>query len=446
MITVFLALLILVPSQLVFAPLGGVGKPAVVFGLGCGVVWLVSRITPGHAPGDTQPIRVALYVFVIVYLLAYLLGHARGLPSIEGLASDRSVLLLLSMTGVALLLCDLTLERTDVDTILRRMVILSTVLAVTGILQFKPGIDVVEWIRIPGLTVNRDFTAIGTRGTPGFTRIQGTATHPIEFSVTLAMVLPIATHFALFARTIKDRATWWLMTGTILTAIMFSLSRSGILGLAVGMGALILVWNNRLRAEALIVAVVGAGVFKAVLPGLIGTIRSLFLNFGTDPSVQGRTDDYANVGKFISERPWFGRGPRTFLPERYFALDNQFLDTLITTGWIGIASLVTLFLVSIFVARGLYHRAADEETRHLGQALTGSFLAALVTSFTFDSLSFVNFFGVLFVLIGVAGALRRLAPEVNENTPMPTLVRLRRPPLPPRLRRWRGSGSSNGPP
>jgi hypothetical protein len=268
MITVFLALLILVPSQLVFAPLGGVGKPAVVFGLGCAFTWVLSRVTPGRAPGDSQPIRVALYIFVMVYLVAYLLGHARGLPSVEGLASDRSVLLLLSMTGVALLLCDLTLDRADLDTILRRLVILSPVMAVTGILQFKPGIDVVEWIRIPGLSVNREFTTIGTRGTPGFTRIQGTATHPIEFSVTLAMVLPIATHFALFARTYRDRVVWWVMTGTILTAIMFSLSRSGILGLAVGMGALILVWNNRLRAEALIVAVVGAAV-------LIGILRAL---------------------------------------------------------------------------------------------------------------------------------------------------------------------------
>jgi O-antigen ligase len=262
--------------------------------------------------------------------------------------------------------------------------------------------------------------------------VQGTATHPIEFSVTLSMVLPIATHFALFAQTRKDRVTWWLTTGTILTAVIFSLSRSGIIGLVVGMGALLLVWNNRLRLEAAMVAVAGAVAYKAVLPGLLGTIRSLFLNLGNDPSVQGRTDDYQHIGRYIAERPWFGRGPRTFLRERYFALDNQFLDTLITTGWIGVASLVTLFVVSVCVARGVYRRAVDESARHLGQALAGSLLAALVTSLTFDSLSFVGFFGVFFVVVGAAGALRRLEPTADEGEVLAPLVRLRKAPLPPR--------------
>jgi hypothetical protein len=296
-----MALLILIPSQLVFAPLGGVGKPAVMFGLACGFVWLLSRLARGRAPADRQAVRVALYIFVLVYLLTYLLGHARGLPSVEALASDRSVILLAAMAGVALLCCDQITSREDARIILRRMVGISTVMAIVGILQYKPGIDVVEWIRIPGLSVNRDFTIIGTRGHQDFTRIQGTATHPIEFSVTLSMVLPIATHFALFANSRRQRVKWWLMTGTILVAIMFSLSRSGILGLAIGMGALILVWNNRLRIEALAVAVIGAAAFKAILPGLLGTIRSLFLNFGNDPSVQGRTEDYGRIGIYIAD-------------------------------------------------------------------------------------------------------------------------------------------------
>lgn len=424
-VTVFLALLILIPSQLVYEPMGGVGKPAVVVALFASFLWVLSRIVRGRAPRDRQPVRVSLYLYTGIILLTYLLGHARGLPGSEALAADRELIFTAATVGLALYVCDLVTTRDDLDVLLHRVIGISAVMAAVGILQFRPGIDLTEWIRIPGLTMNKELTTIGTRGTPGFTRIQGTATHPIEFGVVLSMVLPLAVHYALFAHDLRSRVRWWVLTAVIGAPIVFSLSRSAIIGLIVGMTYLFLVWGDRLRIEAIGVAVASAVAFRATTPGLLGTVRSLFLNMGNDPSVQGRTEDYAAVGDYIARRPWFGRGPRTFLPERYFALDNQFLYSLVTTGVVGVAAVAQLFLVPIFVARGVYHRCPDEESRHLGQALAASVLAGLVTSFTFDSLSFLTFSGVLFVLIGAIGALRRLAPAARPGEPAAPLRRLR---------------------
>ena len=76
------------------------------------------------------------------------------------------------------------------------------------------------------------------------------------------------------------------------------------------------------------------------MPGLLGTLRSLFLHASSDPSVKGRTNDYTVVFQYVGERPWFGRGPGTFLPGRYILLDNQFLGALVATGVVGVIARV----------------------------------------------------------------------------------------------------------
>jgi polysaccharide biosynthesis protein PslJ len=151
-----------------------------------------------------------------------------------------------------------------------------------------------------------------------------------------------------------------------------------------------------------------AVVMKVAIPGLLGTMRSLVLDYKSDPSVQGRTNDYSVIGPLISERPWFGRGFMTFMPDRYLYLDNQYLLGLIETGIIGVLALVALFLVGMTLARGARRRATDPATRDLGQSLAAALFVTLVTCATFDFLSFPTARGLSFLLVGCAGALWRL--------------------------------------
>ncbi len=408
LLTAFLVVLTLLPARLVLPTLGGLGRPAVLIGLVCGLSWVLSRLARGSVPEGRQPVRWALLVYFSVFLVTYAFGHERGLSGNEVRATDRALVLAVSMLGVALLAADGIRSRHDLDRLLRRLIVLVGVVAFVGMLQFWPGIDLPTMVRIPGLSLNRELSEIGTRGAPAFARVKGTATHPLEFGVLMAMTLPIAVHYGLFAHSRRERILRWSLVSIIGVSILFSLSRSGVLGLFVGMGVLWLVWTDRIRIEALAAAVASAVAVRSVIPGLIGTLRSLFANWGTDPSIQGRTDDYSIVGQFVSERPLLGRGPRTFLPEQYFALDNQFLNTLITMGWLGVVALAVLLLVPIGVARGVFRRGTSDETRHLAQALTASLAVAVATSFTFDSLAFAGFSGLLFVLIGSIGALQRL--------------------------------------
>ena len=148
-----------------------------------------------------------------------------------------------------------------------------------------------------------------------------------------------------------------------------SVSRSGILTLAVGLAVYAVALSHRARLNALVLGLIGLGVFRALVPGLLGTVRSLFRDVGTDPSIEGRTDDYAAIPGLMQGHWWFGRGTGTFLPDVYFFLDNQYLAALLQGGIVGLAAFIALLVVGLGVARGVRRRSLDPALRSEAQAL-----------------------------------------------------------------------------
>jgi O-antigen ligase len=201
-------------------------------------------------------------------------------------------------------------------------------------------------------------------------------------------------------------------------AIPMSLSRSAFLGLLIGSVVLLSSWSWKRRLRAIGWGAVFAVIMRFLIPGLLGTIKSLFTGLGSDPSIQGRTDDFSQVGYFIGQAPFFGRGFGTFLPKRYFFLDNQYLGSIIETGFIGFGALLLLFIVGIFTARGARRHSEDEERRHLNNALAASLLTIMVGFVTFDGFGFPMIDGVMFFLIGCAGGQWRLTHK-EEGRPQP---------------------------
>ncbi|WP_197536463.1 O-antigen ligase family protein [Microlunatus phosphovorus] len=319
------------------------------------------------------------------------------------------------MAGVVLLLADGVRTREHLNTILRVLVGLTAVMAFTGILQYFRIVDVTRYIRIPGLTANRDLFGAGVRGATDLTRVAGTANHYIEFGVVLAVVLPLALHFALFAPTGRKLIAW-CQVGLIGAAIPMSISRSAILTTVVAIALLFMVWKWRLRYNAAVIGLVALTALHFLTRGLFGTIISLFRHADDDPSIQNRISDQAFVYEMWSQRPILGRGAGMILPDRYLLLDNQIFVTLIGGGILGVVALISLFIVPYMMARSVRLRAVTEEGRHLGQALAAALPAALMASFTFDALSFATFTGLVFVLVGVVGALWRLQGDRGERT------------------------------
>jgi hypothetical protein len=149
----------------------------------------------------------------------------------------------------------------------------------------------------------------------------------------------------------------------------------------------------------------GTVVMYVLVPGLIGTIKSLFVNVQSDPSTQGRTADYGPVWHYIEERPLFGRGFGTFIPDLYRTLDNQYLGITVEVGLVGVAALLLLLVGSLIVAGRIRREARDDSTGDLAQSLKAGIAVVAVNAATFDAFGFSMCVGTLFLLIGATGAL-----------------------------------------
>jgi O-antigen ligase len=251
-----------------------------------------------------------------------------------------------------------------------------------------------------------------------FHRPAGTARHPIELGAALAMVLPIALHFA-FSAEGSDRVWRWVCVGLLGLAIPMSLSRTAILGVIVVTIVLLPTWPPVRQRAALVIGGAWATTMWLAIPGLVGTLRNLFTNAGTDPSVTDRTARYARIGGLLAHHVVFGRGLGTFIPSRYFILDNQYIGTTLETGLVGLAALLLVMVVSYGSARGARRLMCDPVERDLAQSLAASAAVALVVFFTFDALSFPMVPGLMFLLLGCNGALWRLTRESRSAAAQP---------------------------
>ncbi len=406
LLSVYLSLLLLVPSELVIGSVGFAVTPASLLGLLALMWWMASRLVPtlGGASGF-QPVRGVLYLLAASALASYAVAFSGPLSDVEFRAADRGLFQVATAAGVALLAADGIHDLRRLNVLLRRLVLLASFVAALGIIQFVFGVDVARLFHLPGLVPHGDFRFISERSI--FRRVAGTAAHPIEFGGMLAVVLPLAAHYAFTSE--RRRWVWWTSLAAMLAAVPMSLSRTPFLGLAGAALVLGPTWPRRRRRRALLALPLVVVATRVAVPGLVGTIISLFTKLPSDPSTQGRTADYALVGRYLANHPVLGQGFRTFLPKRYELLDNQYLLTLIETGVVGLAALLLLLLVPIFLARNARRRSTDPLVRDLGQTLVASIVVLTLSFATFDALSFPMISGLLFILLGCCGALWRLA-------------------------------------
>jgi O-antigen ligase len=404
LLRLYVVLLVLIRPTLIIGHLGAIGTPATVVGWGALVLWGVAVFSPGdQLRRSVVPLRVTLGFLVGTTLAAYAVLHARPVPILELLSSDRMILEVLSWAGVALFAAECLGGRDDIYRVLRTLVFSVAVMAIVGMLQFYFGVNLADLPSlIPLLQENIDLESVLDR--EGFRRPSGTATHPIEYGCVLAMTLPFGLHLARFdlART---RLRRWLPLGLIAMGIPVAVSRSAILGSAVAMGVVILGLDAKLRPRVLGAMAAFVVFVYATTPGLLGTIRNLFLLAGADSSITTRTSDYELVAEHLRQAPLLGRGPGTYLPPPQLILDNQYLMSLIEVGLVGFVAVIGYLLTTAFLGRGARHTSTDARIRDLGQALAAAGLTATVTAFTFDGFSFLMYAGLIPALLGLAGAL-----------------------------------------
>jgi O-antigen ligase len=412
LLTVYVILLMYIPSALVLAPLGGAGAPATMLAAAL-VAWYVLlwlHPTSGLDRGS-QPIRLAGLAFAGATLAAYVSANRHALTAVQQNGVDRGLILTLGWLGVLVLAADGITGWDRLQTLLRRVVIGASVMAAVGITQFVTGLNLGTFIFIPGFTTKVPFVDLLSRD--GLNRPSATAAHPLEFAAVLLICLPIALHRARFA-VAGTRLRRWLQVALIGAALPITVSRSALLGIAVVLVTTLPTWPKRDRRIAYVFLAGGLAGLWVALPRMVGLFYQLFSHIGNESSSQSRILAYSASAPFIAHHPWFGQGFQTFLPLKYFFVDDQYVTTLIETGFAGFLTLLALLATGWFVVRHARRRTTDPGRRDLLQSLAAAVAAAAASFATFDAFSFEIAAGLTFLVLGCAGAAWRLAPTVGE--------------------------------
>lgn len=408
LLTVLVVIRLVLPSQFVIGPLGGVGAPATLFGVVLLAYWFWQRLHRVE-PEQAASVNVVAIGYAAIVLASGAVASVRPIAGDELSLSTLSILILAGWLGGLLLGSDgvTSLERLQV--MVSRLAMVGGAFAGFGLFQFVTGEAWIDRLSIPGLVANTPLYSIAQRD--GYTRPFSTAIHPIEFGSVIAMMLPLTLALGLLGSR-GGRIRWraWIPAAMTVLAGSLSSSRSTLIGLAVG---IILMWPA-LKPSQRVVGVVlttalGAFVFVAV-PGMVGTISGLFGGVAAgDSSVASRVDSFAMAGEYFGRFPILGRGFGTFLP-RYRIFDNQYLLGAVETGVLGLVAMVLLWVVPVVgIARVMSRTGAGSQERVLGTALLASCVVGGVGIAFFDGFGFPMMPAIWFVLLGLGGAYCRLA-------------------------------------
>jgi O-antigen ligase len=421
LLQVFALTLMIFPADYIIKAVGAGGYVAALVSYVAFLSWLVATLFGLHNPLEYRyPVRIALAALWIVSLISYALMNRAALSSTQELGADRWLLQLADVSGIILVSAEFLRSLTDIRRVLRALTLGGAFCGIVAALQFWLDRNIAPYLLrvLPGFSVNQieAANAVTTiRG--GLNRVVGTAIDPIELGVVAGMILPLAIYLAMHD-TGRSAAKRWLPVAFIGIAVPTSISRSAILAAAVGICVLLvsLPADRRVRMiEALLLSVV---VVFVSAHGLINTFKYYFLAGTTDPSVAHRVNNYPYVENLVRQAPWFGQGGGTYLPASGInILDNQYLNTVIELGLVGMAVLAFYLLWPAFAALTARRRTSDPELRDLCAALAGAAFAATLCSATFDSLSFPMFVNVQALVVGLIGAAWLLADRKDEGIP-----------------------------
>lgn len=396
-------LLFALPQNLVIAGVGGSLTPGRLLGALCLLWWLVARFGGGlglrPAP---NPVRATLFGALLVFAAANVLALFLGVPDDRLGAADRNTLLFAVCTGLALLACD-GLDRPGMlRAVFGAVVLGATASAFTAGVQFATKIDLRSYLSFPGLSAQGLGTVDLARG--GLERALGFANHPIELAAVCAAAVPLALHLIRHGR---HPPLWWACAAVLSGGIVVSISRTGLLGLAlILLLSLPRIGGLRWGTGVLLLGVTVSLAATAV-PRLYEVLANTILGARTDNSLTGRLDDYGYVADKLAAAPLSGQGFGTYTAPPQPYLDNQYLLTAVESGLPGVLALAALLVLPAFLAWRTFRRPGSipAELRDAAWAVATGLLVCTVCFATFDALSFPQFQALTFLMIGLAGAV-----------------------------------------
>jgi hypothetical protein len=270
----------------------------------------------------------------------------------------------------------------------RLVVVLSVFLAGNGLLQYFTGhgLGDVQPLTVPAESREGDTSEQATE-----TRIVGTGIFNDPNDLALALVLGVPLTFWLWraARGYVHRTLLLSALSLLVSAIVLTRSRGGLLGLAVALGLLL---RRHFGAKGQIaVLIAGMVLFAVTASGRLATFNA------SEASAQGRVEAWSAGLQMLKTHPVVGVGFNNFTEHHELVAHNSYIHVLAELGVVGgyaFVALVVLFLLG-------WRRIPNDSTGDGHAAWLSAGTGALVCC-TFISRQYS---APLFMLFGVGGSL-----------------------------------------
>jgi len=391
------------------------------------VLWLISLLVDPRVRARATGFELPLSLIVCATLGSELVNPGRVAAYSSFVV--KALWLLACFVLFAYLVVSVVRTRAVVERMITVLVSGGSFVALAAIVQRRSGFNIFSHLHVilPIFEYNAAAAKeVELRG--GDLRAFASAGHPIELSTVMAMLVPFAIYLAVSRR----QARWWVAVTLLLLADFTGGSRTGVIGLLVMLG--IFLWlrpRQTLRCWPAVFPLLVILHFAA--PGAIGSVIEGFFPQGGVVKQQSETFigpggkvEYANrlsrigpeLHEFSLHNPLVGIGYGTrvvgkaSVADNAIILDDQWLDTLLETGLLGVLGWVWLF---VFAVRRLGRRAKLERDTPAGW-LPVAFAAAIATfacaMLFYDAFSFDMGTCVVFALIGLAAVVLRLPANV----------------------------------
>jgi len=405
-LSVMVMLLTLIPGRLIVPGMTDIGRPALIVGLMLFVWWFLVRVSRHLVLTGQQPMRWAIFAFMVAAVISFAVGFSRPLTAIESNGADRTILYYLMISGIVLMAADGVANWLRLYTLIKVIVWCCTIMAFIGVLQAVLKTDVTRYLNVPGLVAKSDALDFQARG-EAF-RVASTTVHYIELSATLALAQPFAIHLALYAQTKWGKRFAVLAAAILAAGNAVTQSRTGIVALIIMFALLVPMWTWRSRYNIFVMTAGMLMSFVVLVPGASRTWLRLFDNPDDNSSIQARTSRYSLAWRYFSETPWLGRGTGTWIAPQYQIMDNQWIETALSGGALAVLTLLGLFITGIVLATKALRRSSVPADKHLCACLIATQVMAIAVCGTFDSLAFSTFTAMMALSVGLCGTVWRL--------------------------------------
>jgi hypothetical protein len=298
--------------------------------------------------------------------------------------------------------------------LLRILALGLTLIAVAALIERRTGYNVFNHLHsvLPFLR----FEGAGEVTRFGRLRVLGPAQHPIALGATLAVGVPLTVYFA----RVEGRR-WMIATFLLLLGAMGTGSRTAVVMLITAAVVFLALKPRETKRfwPALLPALL---LTHFLVPGAIGSLRNAFfppggiiaqqslLPAGENPNLAGgRLRQFSPMLREAAHHPIFGEGYGTRITgfdstavDNAPILDDQWLNTVLELGYVGLALWMWLFVRAVRRLVRAARTSASDDDSWLYTSLAAAVSSLAIGMFTFDLFGFIQIMFILWIVLALS--------------------------------------------